>query len=149
MPPTNNHPCTLAAESALAETHSLFPRAALALPAGPADTQGARATAATPTGLGPRSSCIRLPSVCASKCSGVSIFLERETKSSSCCLLSFDTREFCSVKKGYLQNGHLHKELSWICGGLLTHPSAQLPLWSKVRASPTEGWGGEHSASFC
>lgn len=32
MPPTNNHPCTLAADSALAVKHSLFPRAVAALP---------------------------------------------------------------------------------------------------------------------
>lgn len=44
MPPTNNHPCTLAAESALAVKHSLFPRAVLALVSSRRDAKAAWAT---------------------------------------------------------------------------------------------------------
>lgn len=39
MPPTNNHPCTLAAESALAVKPGLFPRAVLALSSSRRDAQ--------------------------------------------------------------------------------------------------------------
>ena len=44
MPPTNNRPCTLAAESALAVKHSLFPRAVLALVSSRRDGEAAWAT---------------------------------------------------------------------------------------------------------
>lgn len=44
MPPTNNHPCTLAAESALAGKLSLFPRTALALFSSRRDAKAAGAT---------------------------------------------------------------------------------------------------------
>lgn len=42
MPPTNNHPCTLAADSAPAVKHSRFPRA---LPSSRRDAKAAWATA--------------------------------------------------------------------------------------------------------
>lgn len=138
MPPTNNRPCTLLLTRHWQRNTVCFPGLPwLSRRQRPCSGSGGHSVA-TPIGLGCRSSLIRLLSVCTEKCGEVGIFQRRDIKSISCFLLPFVNRKFCSVKNAYIQNGleshrdHIHNELSWDFDGLLTHPSAQLPLGSKV-----------------
>lgn len=87
MPPTNNQPCALAAESALAEKHSLFPRAALALPSSSTDKAKAACTAALQLRL---ALAVEAPQSdhcpCALQSAARFIFSGREYKSIACFL---------------------------------------------------------------
>lgn len=105
MPPTNNHPCTLAAESALAVKHSLFPRAVLALFSGRRDAKAAGATTLQLQWAlviqAHQSDC------CQSAFESAVRFMfseKKKYKSSACVLFPFYHKRLCSVKNMFIQS---------------------------------------------
>lgn len=159
MPPTNNQPCALAADSALAGKHSLFPRAALALPSSGPDSKAnaTRITALQPplalAGEAPWSD--YFPSALQSVARF--IFSRREYKSIACFLYEKRNGKFCSLKNVYLPHcerwlrshcGHLPHELPWNFDGLFTHQSA-LTLEARYEPPGQKGRDREHSTSLC
>lgn len=159
MPPTNNHACTLAAESALAVKHSLFPRAVLALLSSRRD---AKAEWATTLQLhlalviqAHQSGCCQS----AFKSAVRLMFSEKKKiKVTACVLFSFYNRKLCSVKNMCIQScerslksrcDHLHNECLGILRGCLYINQPNFPLGARHEPSGQRGRDIEHSTSLC